>query len=94
MIINIKVHTNARHNRIVAYEDGCLNIQLNALPEKGKANKALIKLLAKTSGIAQSDIHIRQGSQSRHKRVEIAGHSEDAFTTFLESLPSGQKSEN
>lgn len=45
------------------------NIQITDIPEKGKANKALLKYLSKLSGIAKSDLSLIQGQKDRFKRV-------------------------
>jgi uncharacterized protein YggU (UPF0235/DUF167 family) len=43
------------------------------VPEDGKANTALIRCLAKTLGIAKTDIRIVAGHTARLKTIEIAG---------------------
>lgn len=42
-----------------------------APPTDGKANAALVALLAEHFGIAKSCVHIRRGHTSRHKVCEI-----------------------
>ncbi len=46
---------------------------VTAAPEKGKANKAVIEMLADTLRIHESSIHIISGESSRDKRVMIEG---------------------
>ena len=46
---------------------------VTAIPEHGKANAALIKLLAKEWRLAKSQITIIRGQTSTRKTVEIAG---------------------
>ena len=48
-----------------------LKVAVTAVPEKGKANKALITFLAKSWGIAKSDIEILKGQTDRHKTLAI-----------------------
>lgn len=71
MIFDVKVITNASKNELVEKTDTYLKVRLNAIPEKGKANEALIKFLAKEFGIRQSDITIIKGLSSKQKKVEI-----------------------
>lgn len=52
-----------------------LKARVRAVPEDGKANAALIALLAKTLDIPKSHITLIAGATSRLKRVEIAGDS-------------------
>ena len=52
---------------------GRLKLAVTAAPEKGKANKAVIELLAETLRIHESSIHIISGESSRDKRLLIKG---------------------
>ena len=46
-----------------------LKVTLTTAPEDGKANKALLKLLAKEWGCAASKLSIVSGETSRHKMI-------------------------
>ena len=48
-------------------------VKVTAAPADGKANEALIKLLAKELGIPKSTINIKSGQTSRHKVLFIEG---------------------
>lgn len=48
-----------------------LRVSVTAPPEDGKANAALVKLLAKELRVAKSAIAIVSGHQSRNKLVEL-----------------------
>jgi uncharacterized protein (TIGR00251 family) len=50
-----------------------LKVRVAAPPEDGKANVALMALLAKTLGVAKSAVSILSGHTSRIKHVEITG---------------------
>ena len=71
MIINVRVRAKARLNRIEETALGCLRAHVRAVPENNKANKAVIKALARYYGVRESGILIIQGERSRDKRVEI-----------------------
>lgn len=59
-------------------DDGMLlKARVTAVPEKGKANKALIVLVAKSLGIAKSSISLASGDTSRKKILRIDGDPED-----------------
>ena len=66
--------------------DGCawLGERVSAAPESGKANRALVKLLAKTLGVAVGDITIVSGASSRRKRLRVAGMSPVAAAKRLQ----------
>ncbi len=50
-----------------------LKAWVSAAPEDGKANAALIRLLAKKSGLPKSFFSIAQGHAQRSKVIEVAG---------------------
>ena len=72
MKLQIKVMPNARKESVIE-ADGVLVVRVNVVPEKGKANEAVIKLLAKHFKVAKSKVKIVRGLTSRNKVVEIEG---------------------
>ncbi|MBO6518984.1 MAG: DUF167 domain-containing protein [Rhodospirillales bacterium] len=52
---------------------GAIKIAVTAVPEKGSANAAVIKLLAKAWRLRKSDMEIVQGATDRNKTLRIAG---------------------
>jgi hypothetical protein len=61
-----------------------LKIRVTAAPEKGKANKALIKLLAKETGIASGCFEVVSGATSRKKRLIIDQGDKDLLSQLVE----------
>ncbi|WP_338048565.1 DUF167 family protein [Phaeovibrio sulfidiphilus] len=72
--------------------DVAVKAAVSAPPENGKANAALVDLLAKTWGFPKRDLSIVQGETDRRKVVAIAGDP-DTLTARLaplvEALPRG-----
>ena len=62
-----------------------LKARVSAPPEAGKANAALIALLAKTLGVAKSAVAIAGGETSRLKQVDVVGDG-DYLRAKLEVL--------
>jgi len=54
-------------------EDGGFAARIAAAPVDGEANAALVRLVARTFGVAKRDVTIVGGDTSRAKRVAIAG---------------------
>jgi uncharacterized protein (TIGR00251 family) len=54
-----------------------LKAKVRALPENGKANKALVELLARHFGVARSAVHLVSGETARKKILRIMGDPED-----------------
>jgi uncharacterized protein (TIGR00251 family) len=55
--------------------DGRLRVRIGAPPERGRANKALVDLLAKALAVKKSAVTIVSGATSRRKRLEVEGVS-------------------
>jgi uncharacterized protein (TIGR00251 family) len=67
-------HPGSRKDSISFDDDGTtMIIHVTAPPEKGKANKAIIKLLAKKIGVGTSNITIIHGSTSSTKTLRVEG---------------------
>ncbi len=71
MKIIVKVKPSSRRNEVKMIEEGEYEVATTATPEKGKANQAVIDLLAEHFGIARSRIGILAGHTSRSKIIEI-----------------------
>jgi uncharacterized protein len=71
LIIDIKVVPNAGKAAFKIDKGGQLKCYLKNPAEQGKANKELIKLLAKSLKIAPNNIVIITGKTSRKKRIRI-----------------------
>jgi uncharacterized protein (TIGR00251 family) len=69
--LHVKVHAGARKNSITGEHGGALKISVAQVPEKGKANNALIALLASWLGISKSQIQLLSGETSSQKRFLI-----------------------
>lgn len=71
----VRVTPNARQARIALDpENGDaapVRVWVTVPPEDGKANKAVIALLAKALGVPKSALAIERGEASRHKRIRI-----------------------
>ena len=71
MKINIKVKPASRKNEVKIISDGSLEVRVTAVPEKGKANKAVIELLSKHFKVPKSAIVILRGKNTRNKIIKI-----------------------
>ncbi|MDZ7262015.1 MAG: DUF167 domain-containing protein [candidate division KSB1 bacterium] len=69
-IIEVKVIPNARKNQ-VSEEGRGLKVHVKAPAVGGKANKAVIEVLADFFKVNQSAIKIIRGQKSRKKVVEV-----------------------
>ena len=68
--LEVKVFPRSSRERLVK-KDGRIKAYVNAAPEKGKANKALIDLIAKEYGVKKRGVTIIAGFACRNKVVEV-----------------------
>jgi uncharacterized protein YggU (UPF0235/DUF167 family) len=66
----VRVTPNASRNAITA-EDGTIRVYVTTIPEDGKATAAVIKLLAKSLGVAKSRLTLVRGATSRDKQFRL-----------------------
>jgi uncharacterized protein YggU (UPF0235/DUF167 family) len=64
--IAVRVTPKASRERI-AVEEGTIRIHVTVVPEDGKANAAVVKLLAKALGVAKSRLTLVRGATARDK---------------------------
>jgi len=69
MKLEIKVHPGAKKEKLIEGEP--LEVWLKEKPEGGKANLALVRILAKHFSVPKSSVAIIRGRASRRKLVEI-----------------------
>ena len=58
-------------------EDGTLKMRVAAPPERGKANRSVIRLLARQLGVSATRVEITSGYSSGRKMVKIRGLDAD-----------------
>ena len=72
VIFPVKVVPGSSRTRIAGQLGTALKVNIAAAPEKGKANKQLIKFLAGFLDRPRSDITITAGQHNSRKQIQIA----------------------
>lgn len=88
----VRVKPRARRDGIVGWnEEGYLEIELRALPQKGEANRSCCRVLARALGIPASGIRLDKGQTSPHKKLVVEGVSRPEVERLLSRNRSGSK---
>jgi len=79
--LTVKLTPRAARNAITGWAEDAtgaryLKVSVTAVPEKGKANEALIELLAEEWGLPRNQIGLIKGASSRVKILLLTGLSE------------------
>src|SRR5262245_36510450 len=71
--VRLKAAPGARRNAILGVHAGALKVSIVAIAEKGRANRAIERLLAEALSLSASSVSIVAGGASREKWATIAG---------------------
>lgn len=71
LLLNLYIQPNAKKDELVGEYDNKLKIRISAPPVDNKANKHLLKFLAKTFAVPLSQVKLIKGENNRSKRVKI-----------------------
>lgn len=71
MKIQVKVKPNSSTEELSREGDSFM-VKVKEPPQEGRANQAVIRLLAEHFGVPQSQIKILSGFRSRNKVIEVA----------------------
>ncbi len=70
MKIQVKVKPNSRTEEVSQERNGFI-VKVKEPPKEGKANQAVIKLLAQHFGVPQSQVRILSGFRIKNKVIEV-----------------------
>jgi uncharacterized protein (TIGR00251 family) len=71
--LRLKVKPGSREEGLTALEDGSWLARVKAPPVDGKANDAVIALIAKHFGLRKAQVSIKSGASGRMKLVQLEG---------------------
>lgn len=71
--LRLRVAPGARRDGVVGVHGGALKLAVRAVAEKGRANDAVLRLLADALGVALQDVVLVAGGGSRDKIVLVRG---------------------
>ena len=83
MELEIRVQPKAKRNVIEVSDAGDVTVRVTAAPDGGKANDAVISLLAKRLRLPQRGVEIVRGHRSRKKLVRMPELTRSQFVVRL-----------
>jgi hypothetical protein len=72
-LFKVKVCAKARRNFLIATDTHCFAIEVKAKPENGRANDAVLTLLARHLGVESKRLRIVRGASSPSKIIALLG---------------------
>jgi uncharacterized protein len=82
--LRIRVSPGARTTELVGRQGEAWKVRVAAPPERGRANDAVLKLLADRLGVARGELTLVSGASGRDKVVELHGITADEADRRLE----------
>lgn len=82
----VRAQPKASRDRVVGVHGEALKVAVTAAPTRGKANKAIEKVIAEAMGVRASAVTVVSGQTSRDKAVHIDGLGEQEARTRLARL--------
>ena len=85
--LSVFCQPKAARSALIGMHSGALKAKVKAPAVEGKANRALLDLLAGALGVPRSRLTLVSGEQSRNKRIRVEGvDAESALAAILGAL--------
>ncbi len=93
LFFRVRAAPGARRDGVVGIYSGvrdgilrtALKVSVSAAPEKGKANRAICRVLARALKLRPSQVSLHSGTTSRDKKVRVVGLSRAAAEERLQA---------
>ncbi len=69
--MSVKIIPNARQSEVVGWEGKTLKVRIAAPATEGKANKELVRFVAKICDCAPSEVEIMKGQTAKMKLLDV-----------------------
>lgn len=86
VILPVQAQPGARRNGVTGVHAGRLKVAVTHAPEKGKANKAILEVLAEVLQLKRAQLRLLSGETSSQKRFLVSGVDLTTLAGRLESL--------
>lgn len=85
----VKVRAGARREAVGGAHDGRLRVSVTTAPERGKANKAVLSVLARALEAPVSSLAVLAGETDTRKRIGVRGMAPGVLAKRLALLSDG-----
>ncbi len=92
VVLPLRAQPGAKRNEIRGSQNGMLKVSVTQIAEKGKANKALVEVLAKGLGLRRSQFALLSGETSSHKRFLVRGVTREQLAELIQKKVLGLRS--
>ncbi len=86
--LKVRARPHSRTEAVLGVRAGELTVAVSAPPEKGKANAAVARVLARALGVPRDSVALKSGGSSPHKVFEVPLEAAAALKGLEGSAPS------
>lgn len=84
VILRLAVQPGAGRSSVVGTRGDALAVRVAPPPLEGRANEAVVELVAEVFGVGRGDVELVSGEKNRQKRVRVRGVDADAARRVLD----------
>lgn len=81
--VPVRGQPGARRNEVAGERNGRLKVAVQAPADEGRANRAILEVLAATLGLKKSQVELMAGATSRDKKVLVRGVAVEEMRRLL-----------
>jgi uncharacterized protein (TIGR00251 family) len=85
-LLAVRARAGGRVNGVVGVRQGALMVSVTQAPEKGKANQAIVTVLAKVFGCGKMQIELVRGQTSPDKQFLLVGMDHQQVLERIENV--------
>ena len=86
LVLPVRAQAGSRKNEIRGVHQGSLKVCVTQVAEKGKANKAILVMLAKALNVKRSQLELLAGETHPHKLFLVTGITQAELEVRISSL--------
>jgi uncharacterized protein (TIGR00251 family) len=89
LVLPVRAQPGARRSGVQGEQNGTLKVAVQAPPQDGRANEALVEVLRAALGLKRSQIELLAGATGRDKRFLIRGVTRAVLEAKVAGLVGG-----
>lgn len=84
ILLRVVAHPGAGRSEVVGQHGNALRVKVAAPPVAGRANQAVVELVADVMGVKPAQVSLDRGESSRNKRLRVEGVTPDQARRLLD----------
>jgi len=84
--VRLRVQPRSKRPGVAGIAEGRLRVRVSEPPTDGRANEAVVRMLAKLIGVPKSAVDVRHGAAAREKTVSITAADPSAIAARLRAV--------